>query len=332
MSEQENDELFLQVGRAFDFAFLAKHPRVVSEALARIDNSERIIPLLESLEKQKKAMAALHEIPRQMASPFQIMNAIQPPISQVLDGLSGCFSAYSNELQKMLERITFPSIDFAKINQDYLLDPLNVLAMEYGWPPLYHLSLGNPRYLFEEASTIENLEERQRFINEKITEFHRDTLDSILRDWEAQPFLEGTERLIIIKDAFEAHKQGKYSLSSPAILAQTEGIFIDHIEGGGKRSIGKGHYRKQVRRLAKSRGKKSIVYGTAEILCIWVENHALFGTNGPENPIAFEISRHSILHGISTTYCKREDISLRHLLWLDCLVRLVNDLKSEEDT
>ena len=139
----------------------------------------------------------------------------------------------------------------------------------------------------------------------------------------------------IIEDAFEAHKQGKYSLSCPAVLAQTEGLFSQWIlksEG----TVGKDVYWDQWKKAITEYGDNSIIVTIYQALCEFVDKCGLYslgdeGKEGYDKVLAYSISRHKILHGSSTDYCKRKDISLRHLLWLDAVIELIDDRIRKEE-
>lgn len=326
--EEKNDESIEEVRRAYDFSFLAGYPRFISEALSQLDLSAKMQAFNKAAGEAAKMAASVQKAQLAAMKPLEEWKTAQSAVAGLMKG----YAAYGDQIKKALEGLKIPKINFPAVDREYLLDPHNQLAIEYGWPPLYRLPLNEPRHLFEEASQIADDEERRRFVDEQITLFYRGELDSIFAGWEAQPFLQGTERLEIIRDGFTAHKDGKYSLSSPVILAQTEGLFIDYLETGRKKAIGHGQYKKHIRRLAKRQGERSITYGLAEILLAFVEEVGLYGRNSPENPIAEDISRHSILHGRSTAYRKREDISLRHLLWMDDVITLINDLNLPKDS
>lgn len=313
------------VKNVYDFSFMMNYPQAVSEAMSRLDTSQMMNPIKETMQKVNMAKA-FGQIQQQAFNPTRNINELYARIGTINATLTNGFRVYAAAMKRAL-----PSIDFEKIDQKYIIDPLNRLAMDYGWPPLYLMPIGNPRFLFEEASRIKDGEQRQQYIDEQITVFYREELDSLISNWETQEYLKDTERLEIIRDGFEAYKEGKYSLSSPAILAQTEGVFLEHIEGGLPKTINIKHYQKHIRILKRKKDVGKLTIGLGDMLFKFVEAHGLFGSQAPTNPISQDISRNSILHGSSTVYCKREDISLRHLLWLDCVIRLINALKSIEN-
>lgn len=207
---------------------------------------------------------------------------------------------------------------------------LVLLATDYGWPPIWGWGPYEYNHLMTRAESKDSLEERRKYVNEEIVKyFEGKELDLLLVRWKRMSFLKGTDRLAIIEDAFEAHKQGKYSLSCPAVLAQTEGLFSQWILNSEK-TVEKKDYNEQWTDALEEHGDKFIVVTFNEALYKFVDKCGLYGfrDEGKEEydkALAFPISRHKILHGSSTDYRDRVDVSLRHLLWLDAVIQMIDD-------
>ena len=317
----------------FDFSTLLKGPASISQAMARLQHTPAINVKFANIAKQMD----LSSVFQQATIATKKITSLAASLSQAQVGIGSTLAKTMESYQQAL-RSTIKDIDFDVV-EEYLLEPFNTLASEYGWPPSDHFPTSVPNAIATEALKIEDPDKRFFYVNEQILGlFQGEDLDKVYEDWEKQSYLKDTERLGIIKAAFEAHKEGNYSLSSPAILPQIEGLFIERVEGikehgEHERPINDKDYEKHIDRL---RETKNIVLAIrmGEILYHFVQEHGLFGSkNSKYNPIAYDISRHKILHGRSTAYCKREDISLRHLLWLDCVITLINQLnpKDEED-
>jgi hypothetical protein len=132
----------------------------------------------------------------------------------------------------------------------------------------------------------------------------------------------------------------------PAILAQTEGLFFQWIlKGDDEENSEKGkwndsvtgkHYRDLLEKLKEENGEDSITVMVYEGLNAFVSDFGLYRTKdekdaGYRDPLAYAISRNKILHGASIDYYKKPEISLRHLLWLDCVIQLIDTvLRAEE--
>jgi ribosomal protein S25 len=267
---------------------------------------------------------------RHIAAIAAKMNEVQGNYSKTL---SRALTAYENVFKKVLKNINFESIQ-----EQYLLVPFNILASEYGWPPSDHFPTNVPSEIATEALKLEDEQKRFEYVNEQIVGlFQGEELDLIFEGWESQAYLKGTERLMIMKAAFGAHRDGNYALSSPSILPQIEGLFLEQVEGitepseGEKYRINVQAYEKHIRRLSEAEVIRLVVK-TGQVLYNFVQEHGLFGKDSQYNPIAYEISRHKILHGRTTAYCRRQDISLRHILWMDCVISLIHNLEPEEES
>jgi len=141
-------------------------------------------------------------------------------------------------------------------------------------------------------------------------------------------------RKTIIMDCLEAHKQGKYTLSVPTLLAQIEGIASDMVyqadillSGGKKPRLGK---TKSVVSSAINMGKKTHFHAIHDTLLSFVEE-PLYRSRDFETEFRTikkhrGLSRHGILHGIQTKYNTYTN-SLRLFLVLDILFCISDDFK-----
>lgn len=335
---QKNEDVVLAnlpgIKAAFDFSNLLRAPSDLSKAIAAAQRSafigldfSKIIKQLDFTTPMQQAIEATRKA-TSMASAWGQMQA----------GIGNTLATAMQSYQQVL-RNAFKEIDFETLEEEYLLAPFNTLASEYGWPPSDHFSVRVPNLVSTEALKIEAPDKRFTYVNEQILGLFRgEDLERIYLGWEKQPYLVGSERLEIIKEAYAAHQDGNYALSCPAILPQIEGLFLEQVEGvkepGEHEGLGVSHkdYERHLARLKESEAIQMVIR-MGQVLYNFVQQHGLFGKDSKYNPIAYEISRHKILHGRTTAYCKREDISLRHLLWLDCVITLINELnpKEEED-
>jgi len=61
--------------------------------------------------------------------------------------------------------------------------------------------------------------------------YQRNNCENLARmvdDWESRPLFE--PRMHILRDSLEAHREGKYTLSVPALMPQIEGILNDYVK------------------------------------------------------------------------------------------------------
>lgn len=269
-----------------------------------------------------------------------------PLLAMRMQGLSGVGEVFKDLVplvhqfgQMIAEAVTFdvrPLIEKILVLRDGLnafieRNPPKEMASKYGWPPMFDMDFPYLGEVYRGVQEIEDEEEKREFLNAKFTAYYQGKeLDRLIAGWREADCLKGNDRLIVIEEAFQAHKEGKYGISSPAILAQTEGLFFECLaESDEENPVSKDDYDNLCTRLKDSDGESSIVAFISEALAAFVSGYGLYGSKdeadaGYRDPAAYEVSRHKILHGSSTEYCRREDISLRHLLWLDGVVQVID--------
>ena len=165
--------------------------------------------------------------------------------------------------------------------------------MEQGWVPDMDLTLGQLRQ-WAAALNPEN-PEIVRQANNATCERFRDRLDDI----EAKLVSEFPSRSAILRDAFDAHRQGKYTLSVPAFLTQVDGFFYDRCDA----NLFYGESRKALR--------KRVEAMPSELSRMYLG--ALLNTRLPlllsekHRPDDFSgLNRHQVLHGLVTDYGTQE--------------------------
>lgn len=316
----------VSIMRTFDATtVLSAKVNQANDILSRI----QINPIQEVLNKAAGQASLAEAAKGYFSQQERLAKAVQSSLGEG-------FLAYTEQLTK--QAMALARLDLQPIEEEVLTDPMSQLACEFGWPPLYHVPVGFTNHLLEEASSMESNLQKREFIDQEITDyFSGEQLQELLNGWRQKEYLQGTERLFIIEAALDSYENGNYSLASPALLPQIEGLYCEHIVGDIV-VVSEKHYEEQVKRLKEEAGLDHLDVGLNEVLFEFVQMHGFFGfkdeKNPDKNPISQDISRHKILHGQSTAYCNRQEISLRHLLWLDCvmaLIDLVADIQSKRE-
>lgn len=99
------------------------------------------------------------------------------------------------------------------------------IMVEFEWPPDPNIfpedALGIvQRYLTQDRDAVE------QYIEKTMLEHYTDeALANRLREWEAKEWFR--HRIPLLRQAVEAHSEGRYVLSIPVLLAQTEGLIAD---------------------------------------------------------------------------------------------------------
>lgn len=140
----------------------------------------------------------------------------------------------------------------------------------------------------------------------------KENIEALLGSWQQDRFYE--DRIPILRDALDAHLDGKYTLSIPAFLAQIEGILCemfnvkDHAKVKGKLS-----------RVQFNTKEEDRLFASAELVARIITDQ-VFHSSAPEDRQADYPNRHRILHGLDPFYYRDKNASLRCILLLD-LVR-----------
>lgn len=127
------------------------------------------------------------------------------------------------------------------------------------------------------------------------------------------------DRASLLRDALLAHKEGKYTLSVPVLLSQTEGAYVGWLTAVGERPRTPFDC-KEVKRLESIAGiltlSEMMLYvclcafsrAIPEQLAASVNSPAALAAQKRRFPLGF-LSRHAILHGIDKDYGTRENSS-----------------------
>ena len=142
-------------------------------------------------------------------------------------------------------------------------------------------------------------------IEEIMQKVFRERLDSI----EAKLVVEYPQRAAILQEAFDAHRESKYNLSVPVLLAQADGIWYDRIalnlfSGGTKKAI------EALADQVKDANSREFV--RALITPDW----PLALTEKHRSDDFSDLNRHLVAHGKSTDYGTEEN-SLRAVAFLN---------------
>ena len=199
-----------------------------------------------------------------------------------------------------------------------------------GWP----IAPSMPRALIRRVVELHQ-QGRVRYASQSILGYYRRKecacLAETVEHWRDHPLF--ASRMSIIEDALWAHRQRRYTLSVPALMAQIEGVMSEYVVVNG---------------LPVKLGKISQVYeavvgdpmdrdvatwAIAETLLYQLRTNTYLPTPF-EDELARSIprrhcTRHTVLHGIMPGY-DRESHSLRAFLLLDAL-SVLRDLEISEE-
>lgn len=186
----------------------------------------------------------------------------------------------------------------------------SLILIKTGYPPLPEFNL----YASEIANIVNEYKKDSTSIQPKIDEFvSRKFADkeikSLLEQWKSRAWL--NKRIPILKEAIEAHLDGKYFIAISGLLPQIEGIIADAYDHNGKLKCG--DYKQYVQRLLEKRDRWSQAEAAEEFFLQVVLKSFEHGKK-----IDSPLSRHAIVHGADVNYGTKAN-SLKTILLFDYL-------------
>ncbi len=170
-------------------------------------------------------------------------------------------------------------------------------------------------------------------------EFARTQADVILKQSEEHC----PERFPILRDAFEALAEGRYTLSIPAMLAQADGMSFDLLGASvfGKERWGLPRTEKALDELLQQCVFRGHAYPVGQIdgillkplrrLSALMANFYRVGTAGKPPSECGPLSRHGVLHGLDLNYATEAN-SLRVVLLIAYLMEVPGVLDRHKDS
>lgn len=249
-------------------------------------------------------------------------------VSSILESSEHILSALDSDIRSQFEKISIiirQSFDWGIFDQlrkaaqvkENAVDAFNAA----GWPIVPSMSL----QLIVRVVGLYR-EKKVRYASRVIISFyHRrnfEHLNRMVEDWAIHPLF--APRMHILRDALEAHRQGKYTLSVPALLPQIEGILSDYVVANDiPAKLGKIY--KVYNAALGDPNSHNLARWTVATLLYQLKNNVYDRTDFDkeiEKPInRRRITRHTILHGIALKYDKPIH-SLKTFVLLDALSAL----------
>lgn len=200
-----------------------------------------------------------------------------------------------------------------------------------GWP----IAPSMPRELIRRVTKLHQ-NGKTRYATQVIAGYYRrgncKPLAEAVDKWRKRPCFES--RMHIIDDALTAHREGKYTLSVPALLAQVEGVMNEYVAMNHlSAKLGK---MPEVYRvvIGDPMSNELATWGIAETLLCQLSTNTYVWTDFSREIVLplrkRRTTRHTVLHGIMIGY-DRESISLKTFLLLDALSALPQFRPSDEE-
>lgn len=263
--------------------------------LLNMPHFQEVSHRMQSITQPLEAFRPINLIPENMLNFLERMSQFQKAFRSIIPEVPPYLQGICEVAFSIKERLEHINEEQKKTVEKYI---------EHGWYPIVSMGL---TYISDEEDfeiTIEN------YIDKKM-----DEIESNLQ--ESNPC-----RSYIIKDAFDAHRSGKYTLSIPAILAQADGICFERLG---------------VSPFSKKSGSQLQDKIPTELYTDFLGHYfqpvifskAIRASTNEVPPAT--LNRHHVLHGISTEYATRQN-SLKAISYigsLDWLLRELDESKQE---
>lgn len=217
----------------------------------------------------------------------QVSQSIAQTIA-TMDGMAGAVSKAMENAERVMHKAYKGFLEVARMGQRF-----SFIMVELGWPP--HASL-TPREMRQIVDVYDQHgpAEAGRIVNEyMLTRYDSELIEDMYQRWEDSRWLR--TRLPILRQAIDAHLDGKYFVSVPSLLPQIEGIIA---EGHAHRGRLMGPVlREYSEKLLSDRGFFSFDEAIWQFLDEVVLARFEHGVGSYPT-----FSRHAILHGADTEY------------------------------
>lgn len=288
---------------------LASQTSMISTMLSR-ETLSAFLASTSWLNSWKSAMSASYEA---MQSIVHKNLQLPPTASHELEGLLSSISSwekgYRISLDKFYESVR--QLAQATGSLDDTLLAFKTALVESQWPPpRMDLDITDVRYILDLRDSLPKQEARSQIDTFMLERHDTAYVRNLLAEWKGRKWIK--KRIPILEAAVNAHIEGKYELSIPALLPQIEGIIWDGYDYDGSTK------QKYERDYASKLCKGSPEDGEPDFLDLAAEDFFLktllqsFDLGQPMPGL----SRHAILHGADTDYATRVN-SLKVILIFD---------------
>jgi len=280
---------FVPLQPAVDFSIL----KMPEQFFAPLKNIQAVV------EKWNTQMVALYQ------TMLQPMERLQKAYKKAMEPVREFVEVLNKQIPRYTQAVNQIFIHLKKQDEEEaaMLQEINKELIPYGWTFSPSFPTSSIREIYKQVKNKDAEE-----VIEIITKYFSNRVcEEIINSICSRP--EFSTRSHLIKDAFQAHCEGKYTLSIPVFLAQAEGAFIDHFEN-------KLYTTKKKRYLSKNnpffKSINIMVESFDEFIRKVLAQSYDIKRKIPEGIFA----RHPILHGRSTDYGTKEN-SIRAILLLD---------------
>ena len=289
--------------RALEAFSVSLHQSIKTQAFQDFSRS------LASVQEQavraiaSPAFEAMQQISRTVAA--IAMPDFTAPIREALEG-------WQRSIRPMLEQFAESAERLRPLLESLGRYP-EAMAF-YGWPPLDDLPMPDVYWIVQQYDS--RLATAAVDVDRRVTDAYGSGRTSqLLADWEGSTLL--ARQAPILRDAVQAHLDGQYNLSVPALLLCVEAVAVTLVKPRNGR-LGKAQRESLVAATFAEESRtgdleRATLRATANLF-----NTMLYGTWFHGDPIPAYLNRHAVLHGGDLEYGDQAN-SLRAILLLDLL-------------
>ena len=292
---------------------LSRNLASVTSAVAAMLPNETLSAFLDStrwLKSWQSAMSASYKAVQAMAQ-----KGVQlPPIaSQELENLFKSISSwekgYRTSLDKFYESVR--QLAQATGSLDDTLLAFKTVLVKFQWPPpRMDFDIADVRYILDLRDSLPEDEARTQIDAFMLKRHDVSYVRGLLQDWKGHKWIK--KRIPILEAAVNAHIEGKYELSIPALLPQIGGIIMDGYDHNGwaKQKYEEDYARKLCEGGPEDGEPDSLDHAAEDFFLKTLKQDFRLGQPMPG------LSRHAILHGADTDYATSVN-SLKVILIFD---------------
>jgi len=261
----------------------------------------------EHLQEAMKSIASIGELATGASATIQ---SISEGIITGVKSISEFTTPLNRSIQRMAETFRV-DIDWLRYEREYrdAYSRFVRIFTECGWPPLLTIPARSIHEFIREYDN--DPDDFQASIGDWVLRYCDESgLGEIETGWEGSSII--GERLPILRECIEGHRDGYYNLTVPTLLTQIEGLLCSAFEHVGASG---GHvWRRYVDAIIENQTEYLPI---REMIIERLLQRFQWG-----DPSAMNFSRHTILHGSSLTHGTKES-STKLILLVDVIVHLI---------
>lgn len=289
---------------------LSKNLASVTSAVAAMLPNETLSAFLDNTRWLKSWQSAMSASYRAVQATVHKSLQLPPELEGILSSISSWEKDYRTALDKYYDSVRQLAQATASIGDLFLA--FKTVLVDFQWPPpRMDFDGADMRYILDSRDSLPKQEAKSQIDTFMLERHETAYVRNLLAEWKGCEWIK--KRIPILEAVVNAHIEGKYELSIPALLPQIEGIIWNGYgcNSGSTKTKRERDYVKDLCGEGPESGDPEYLDQTAEdfFLNTLMQNFDL------DHPTP-ELSRHAILHGVDTNYATPVN-SLKLILLFD---------------